>query len=299
MVRRSGLERILIGAGRAIQRSFAKSVFAQPPFAFTALAGKVGCMDIAVLISGVADAKWPLPRELSVASLQTHAAHYAALSPFDEAALELALALRDADPAVRITALVAADEALARRVAGWRPDTIHRLDLDAIPRWDSGATAAALSQAVRELAPAASLVLAGREFGDFDDGSVPAGLARGIDAPYIPLVLSLARGEHGWWALRQAAGGLERVELPTNALLSATNDPGNRLRHPLMKNVMMSKKIALPVWRAQAPVQPAALRLEGVHPATAPARRAACEWLEGSPEQKARALAKTLLEAVH
>jgi electron transfer flavoprotein beta subunit len=254
-------------------------------------------MDIAVLISGVADPKWPLPKDLSVASLQAHATQYAALSPFDEAALEIALALRDADPAVRITALVAADEGLTRRVAGWRPDAIHRLELDAVARFDTGAVASALARALHELAPAAALVLIGREFGDLDDGTVPASLSLAHDAPLIPLVLGVKRGDSGLAALRQAANGLERVQLPARAMLSASNDPGNRLRHPLMKNVMMAKKAVLPAWRAPALEGAGALRLQSVNPAETPVRSSACEWLEGSAQQKADALAKVLMEA--
>jgi electron transfer flavoprotein beta subunit len=254
-------------------------------------------MDIAVLISGVADPKWPLPKDLSVASLQAHATQYAALSPFDEAALEIALALRDADPAVRITALVAADEGLARRVAGWRPDTIHRLELDAGARFDTGAVARALAQALHELAPTATLVLIGREFGDLDDGTVPAALSLLHDAPFIPLALGVKRGDNGLVALRQAANGLERVQLPTRAMLSASNDPGNRLRHPLMKNVMMAKKAVLPAWRAPALESARALQLQSVNAAETPVRSSACEWLEGSARQKAQALAQVLLEA--
>lgn len=255
-------------------------------------------MDIAVLISGVADPKWPLPPELSVASLQTHASRYAALSPFDEAALELALALRDANPDIRITALVAADDALTRRVAGWRPDTVCRVDLEAVARWNGAAVAGALSQALRERAPGASLVLVGREFGDYDDGSVPAALALALDMPYVPLALNIRRRGAGFAALRQGAGGLERVQLPAPVLLGATNDPGNRLRHPLMKNVMLSKKAVFEVLQAASSATDGALRLDTVGPAQAPVRRVDCEWLEGSPAQKARALAQVLTAAV-
>jgi electron transfer flavoprotein beta subunit len=257
-------------------------------------------MNIAVLISGVADPKWPLPKAVSEQSLQAHASQYGALSPFDEAALQLALALRDADATVRIDALVAADEALTRRVAGWRPDAIHRLDLGSIPRWDGGAVSAALSQALLELAPAASLVLMGREFGDYDDGSVPAALALAGSLAHFPLVLGFERGERGLTAIRQAAAGLERVDLPERALLSVTNDTGNRLRHPLMKNVMMAKKAAIPTWRtaAAAPAAEPALQLQSIGLAAEPVRRSACEWLQGSPEQKARALAQLLLSEI-
>jgi electron transfer flavoprotein beta subunit len=255
-------------------------------------------MEVAVLVSGVADPKWPLPPVLSLAALQAHAMQHAALSPFDEAALELALALRDADPGVGITALVAGDETLTRRVAGWRPDAIHRLAFEAVPRWDGAAMRQALAQALRDLAPRASIVLAGREFGDFDDGSLPAGLAQAIGMPYIPLVLRWDPPGDPLWARRQSPGGLERVQLPVRVLLSATNDPANRLRHPLMKNVMQARKALLGLWRAPPPAAAGALRLESLGATEAPLRRADCEWLAGTAQDKAEALAQLLHAAV-
>lgn len=141
-------------------------------------------MEVVVLIRGVADPKWALPAELTPQALQAHASQHAALSPFDEAALELALKLRDCDPAVRVRTLVAGDEALARRVAGWRADAVHRIDLAGVPHWNAAAVANALSQAVGALAKDASLVLAGREFGDWDDGTVPSALAHAMRLPH-------------------------------------------------------------------------------------------------------------------
>jgi len=252
-------------------------------------------MEIAVLVSCVADPKWALPQELSLATLQSHVARHAALSPFDEAVLEVALKLRDADASVRITTLVAADEAMARRVAGWRPDAIHRLDLAAVPRWDAGAVSSALQQALQALAPEAGLVLLGREFGDFDDGCVPAVLSHALGMAQVAQALAVERRDDAAWALRQGSTGLERVKLPARALLSVTNDPGNRLRHPLMKNVMMAKKAAIPAW--QAPAGAATASFEGFHPVGGPERRGACEWLEGSAREKAQALARVLAEA--
>lgn len=254
-------------------------------------------MEIAVLTSGVADAKWPLPRELSLPALAAHAAHYTVLSPFDEAALEVALALRDADPAVRITSLVAGDEALARRVAGWRPDAVHRVDLAAIARWDSGDGARALAAALAACAPDADLVLVGREFGDFDDGSIPAAIACHAQLPLVALALGVSRAAEGLAVLRQGSDGLERVRVTRRALLSVTNDPGNRLRHPLMKNVMQSKKMAIPSWQPPLPAQASALRLEGIEAAASAAPTTACEWLQGSAADQARALADLLLAA--
>ncbi len=252
-------------------------------------------MQVAVLIGGVADPKWPLPPDLSLAALQAHSARYAILSPFDEAALELALKLRDADPAVQVVALVAGDEAFCRRIAGWRPDAIHRVDLAAVPAWDGCAVAAALAQAVQANAVGAAYVLVGREFSDWDDGTVAASLACALDAPQVAMALSIERGEGGAKAVRQGSGGLERVTLPPRAVLSVTNDPGNRLRHPLMKNVMLAKKAAIAHW--PAPAAAAAVAIERVEAAVAPARTGACEWLEGTAQDKANALARVLVAA--
>lgn len=253
------------------------------------------CMEVAVLVSGVADPKWPLPQELSLAALQSHAVKYATLSPFDEAALEIALKLRDRDPVVRVTALVAADEGLARKVAGWRPDAIHRLELAQAPRWDAGAVAQALAQALRSVAPDAGLVLIGREFGDFDDGSVAAALAQATGTAQVSLAMAVESRDGALWSLRQGSAGLERVKLPPRALLCATNDPGNRLRHPLMKNVMLAKKARIPETATAAADD--CVSLERVQPVAPPERSGACEWLEGTPQQKARELARLLAAA--
>jgi electron transfer flavoprotein beta subunit len=258
----------------------------------------IGLMEIAVLICGVADPKWPLPQDLSLASLQAHAAGHTALSPFDEAALELALKLRDHDPAARVVGLVAGDEAFARKVAGWRPDATHRIDLAETPLWDSAAVAAVLAQALQALVPQASLVLMGREFGDWDDGTIPAALAHAAHLPHVQLALALQPQGEAMHALRQGSAGLERARVPQRALLSVTNDPGNRLRHPLMKNVMLAKKAAVPAWRAPDAPATAALGFDGVAPVAAAVRQGTCEWITGTAQEQARALAQLLAAQV-
>jgi electron transfer flavoprotein beta subunit len=245
----------------------------------------------------VADPKWPLPQNLSLPALQAHAAQYGALSPFDEAALELALKLRDAEASTHVTVLVAADEALARKVAGWRPDAIYRIDLSAVPRWDGHAVAAALAEAVNASAPAASLVIIGREFGDLDEGTVPAVLSRALGSPFLPLALSLQRSGEQLSAVRQGSNGLERAALPAGRkVVSITNDPGNRLRHPLMKNVMLARKMPIPVCTSAAAGSEVAC--PSVETATAPVRTGACEWIDGTTRQKAQALARVLAAAM-
>jgi electron transfer flavoprotein beta subunit len=154
--------------------------------------------------------------------------------------------------------------------------------------------AAVLAQALQALAPQASLVLVGREFGDWDDGTVPAALAQVAGLPHVQLALALQRQSEAVQALRQGSAGLERVRVPQRALLSVSNDPGNRLRHPLMKNVMLAKKAVVPTWRAGHTLATAALAFDGVAPVAAPVRQGSCEWIAGTPREKARALAQLL-----
>ena len=251
-------------------------------------------MHVLVLLSGVADPKWPLPARPDAAALEAHATRYAVLSPFDEAALELALQLRDAEPATTIAALVAGPEALARKVAEWRLDRVQRLlPGDAAP-WDACAYAQSLAAAIGPLARDAGLVLTGREFGDWDDGSVPALLARALALPHFPLALGLDLADGLARVTRQRGVALERLRLAGPALLSVTNDARNRLRHPLLKNVMAARKLqidALPL-----PLAPATLQRTGLAPAAPPARAASCRMLDGSLEEQARALADMLRE---
>lgn len=249
-------------------------------------------MNVLVLISGVADPKWPLPPQPDGPLLQAHAARYALLSPFDEAALELALQLRDAQADTRISAVVSGPESLARKVAEWRLDQVQRLlPCDADPA-DARAFAAAVATTLAPLARDAQLVLTGREFGDWDDGSVPALVARNLRLPHFGLTLGLACIEGRLDVIRQRGALLERVHLDAPALLSVTNDVRNRLRHPLLKNVMVARK--MPIGTLALVHAPATLQRTGLTPGAPPSRSAHCRMLSGTVEEQARALVELL-----
>ena len=251
-------------------------------------------MKVLVLISGIADPKWPLPVPLDGAALQSHAQRYAVLSPFDEAALELALKLRDADPAVAIHAVVAGPEAIARQVAGWRLDSVRRLPESGLQAWDAVGMARSLAQALGSLAREADLILLGREFGDLDDGSLPPLLARALDLPHVALAFAVQGDGSALWVSRQRGGGMERLKLQGAAVLSITNDAGNRLRHPLLKNVMAARKLQFATLAAQP--QAGSVSLADLAPMEAAARQRSCQMLEGSAQEQARALAQMLHE---
>lgn len=259
-------------------------------------------MNILVLLAGVADPKWPLPISCDGDALAAHRAAHPLLSPFDEAALELALKWRDAVPDVRIDVLVGAASAqdpLLRHVAGFRLDAVAGLDLARHPAWDAAAVAGALAQWIGAQPQRPGLVLLGREFGDDDDGCLPGLLAERLGLPMLGQVLALEPAGDGAVALRQHGGGLERRRCALPLLAAVTNHTGNRLRHPLLKNVMNARRLSFAM--ATLPDVPvraddaARVVLAATAPAPVPGRARACRMLDGDVAAQADALAELLI----
>jgi electron transfer flavoprotein beta subunit len=192
----------------------------------------------------------------------------------------------------------AAQHTLVRHVAGYRLDRVEGLDLNEQPAWDAATLAQRLAAWIGTLDAAPDLVLVGREFGDDDDGVLPALLAEALRQPLVGQALALARTDTGWQVLRQHGAGLERLNGSGPAVIAVTNHAGNRLRHPLLKNVMAAKRLAFQM--ASLPAVPAgpALRLAGLAPTAVPRREKACRMLEGSPEAQAAQLARLLVDGV-
>lgn len=254
-------------------------------------------MNILVIVCGIADPKYPLPRDIDVPALASLRAAHVLPSPFDEAALELALKLRDADPAVHLTALVMATSAtdpLLRTVASLRPDLTFGIDLKGFPLWDGAGLARACASVVAQLDPSPTLVLIGREFGDCDDGTAPAVMAQALRMSYAQLVLSVAITEGHIHAVRQNGARQERVVLTPPALVSVTNDARNKLRHPLLKNVMAAKKM---IFNMMALSETASTNVDLTAVAAAPvrARASTCRMLSGDARAQADALIELLL----
>lgn len=254
-------------------------------------------MNILVLIAGMADPKWPLPVPMDITTLMAQRKAYPLLSPFDEAALELALKLRDADATVQITALVntsALDDALLRTVAALRVDAVRAVPACDTP-WDARACASALAQAAGALERAPDLVLIGREFGDFDDGSVPAAVAEQLGWAFVAQGLAVSAVE-GAWRVRRSQGAVQvSVDGPRPLVVSVSNEARNRLRHPLLKNVMTAKKMRFEWQALAAPTRSATLLLAAVTAAEAPVRAVQCRMLVGDVDQQAQALADLLV----
>ncbi len=246
-------------------------------------------MNIVVLIAGVLDPKWPVAPDHG--GLPVRQADRVIMSPFDEAALEVALKVRDAHPSTAVRAFVAGGvdgTRLARSVAAYNIADLSTVQL--CRTWDQSSVARELAQ----LCGGADLVLLGREFGDCDDGLVPPLLASQLGATFFARAQIVeTKGELRM--MRESGGFEEWLSLRGRVVASITNDRRNRLRKPLMKNVMLARQARI----GHAEVAAAAssgLEIEEVVELAGTRATTACAMIAGSPEEQARALAAILLE---
>jgi electron transfer flavoprotein beta subunit len=257
-------------------------------------------MKILVLLAGVADIRFPL-HSISLSSQATideQGSPRRVLSPFDEAALEVALKLRDACTTTQVDVLLldgANSENLMRSVAAFRPDSLQCLELKPFQLWDARQTAAQICGLIERDYGGHELVLVGREMGDLDEGSIAVLLARRLGR------LQFAMAQFGqWqgeqlWLMRERGTCEEWLRVDQPLLASVTNDRRNKLRHPLMKNVMQAKRMTFPHVAASAPMR-AGMTLSQLQAAPVIPRIGQCRLLSGDVEQQAKALACWLKE---
>ncbi|MDI3305812.1 MAG: hypothetical protein QJR07_01825 [Acetobacteraceae bacterium] len=257
-------------------------------------------MQVVVLLAGVVDPKWRLDG-LALrpgTTLVEETGLPRKLSPFDEAALETALKLRDADPAVTVTAVLPGgpeSDPLLRAVSAFRPHRAFRFHNEAMSLWDPREAVRLLGEAVAAATERPDLVLMGREFGDGDDGVLPPALAEAKGWRFCGLAhaVSLVDGEV---VLRRTRGPREEMlRLQPPVLASITNERGNRLRHPLMKNVMLAKREPVQVTVSSAAAATPALALRSIATVPPPQRGgSACRILAGPIEAQVEELAAYL-----
>lgn len=255
-------------------------------------------MNVVVLLAGVHDPRWPIAVGADADRLPC--GEHQVMSPFDEAALEIALRLRDADAAVRISAFVAggaAGQRIARAVAALN---VPEVSVVSLPRgWDQLATARGLAR----VCEGADLALIGREFGDCDDGLVPPLLAQLLGVAFFGRAQVIETGsdssgdsDRAIRLTRERETCIETLRLTGPAVVSVTNDRRTRLRKPLMKNVMLARQAVIGALEL-APGPAAALAVERVAPGAFERNGTACTMIAGTIDEQARELAQMLWEA--
>lgn len=246
-------------------------------------------MNITVVIAGVRDPKWPFD-----------SGYPRVLSPFDAAALELALQLKDARPTVEIAGLVfgrPGDESLVRAVTAVKVDRAIAIHDPAERQWNFTTMAQRIWRAIQRETPQADLLLLGRQFGDLDDSSVPACLAEHAQRPFVRFAHCLSFDAAGAGVIATRERGLSRdhIACPAGAIVSVTNDRANRLRYPLLKNVMMAKKSPV-TWGVEGAVDAGKVDVISLEPTIARPSQRSCVWIEGSAAERAVRLARLLAE---
>jgi electron transfer flavoprotein beta subunit len=174
-------------------------------------------------------------------------------SIFDENALEVALQVREAAGAGKITAIsIGPDSAtdVLRKALSMRADEAILIRQAEFSDLDTYGTARILAAAVRKLEPA-DLVLCGRESGDWYGGQVAAFLAAEFNYPYTALVAAVSRQGNEWHLRRQADDGWETIACSVPAVVSVTNDDHNLPRIPKVRDNMMAFRKTIPEWAAQ------------------------------------------------
>lgn len=250
-------------------------------------------MNILVLLAGVADNRYPLHEiRLDNGLISESAQSRRILSPFDEGALELALKLRDQQSDCRIEVLVLGgsnQDSLLRSVAAFKPDQLRCLQLQPCCPWDAALSSEQIVGLLERESMSPDLLLIGREFGDLDEGGLPVMLASRLGWPLFSLT-QYAEWQNGRLSLLRERGTSQQWHRPSGPLVATvTNDRRNKLRHPLMKNVMMAKKMSFDTIGAPGE-RPAAVQPDELLPAREVQRGGNCQMLEGDIKSQAAAL---------
>jgi electron transfer flavoprotein beta subunit len=220
------------------------------------------------------------------------------LSPFEEAALEIGFRFRDSDPTTRVSVTLIggseADERL-RYVMALKPDSTARLEPSDPAGWDPFALCRALRTHMVDVEPPPDLILMGPQFGDLDDGVVPAFLAETLGWQYFSSA-GQAREEKGAVVLVRDCGNAdEQVTIKTPLVATVTTHPATRLRLPLLKNIMAANRQSI-TKRTFAATEPEfGIFLESLETVKVSRRGAApCKVLQGNLAEQVAALVDAL-----
>lgn len=219
------------------------------------------------------------------------------MSPFDEQAVEAALRIREAQAQTKITVMSLGPESARNAIK-------HGLAMGAdegvliadalLEEADSFVTARALAAAIRKLGDV-DLVLAGRQSADRDAGIIGAGIGELLRFPVVTYAKDVSVRERAVRVERVLDDGTELVEAALPAVVTIANELGPP-RKPNLRETMRAARKPVATWKSAD----LALDAEALRPRTSrvrlytPAKQVQCEFLAGSVQEQAAALAKRL-----
>ena len=196
-------------------------------------------MDIAVLIKYVPDSTAKI--SISGGRVDESSVSKWSISPFDEYALEAALAMKESAGAnvTAITCGPARSEKALRDAAAVGADALVHVSVDDLTALDSTKIQSLLSAAIQKVG--ASVIFCGKQAADTNAGSTGPGVAEIIGAACVTGVTEISSDGDGFSAIRASSGGAERVSVGSPCVL-AFDKTASELRRPNVKGIMMAKK---------------------------------------------------------
>ncbi len=178
----------------------------------------------------------------------------AIINPFDLAAIEEALQLKDRYGA-RVTVLTMGPpqaEAALRKAIAYGADDVVLLTDRAFAGADTLATSFALAQAIRKLGEeeAVDLVMTGKQTIDGDTAQVGPGIAKRLDLQLLTYVseitdLDLSAGKIT--VQRRSEGGVQVIKTRLPALITML-ESSNTIRFASMPNMFRAERQVVPQW---------------------------------------------------
>lgn len=222
------------------------------------------------------------------------------MSPFDEQAVEAALRIRAMHPGTKLTVMSLGPEsarnAIKHGLAMGADEGVLICD-PALDEADGYVTVHALAAAIRKLGNC-DLVLTGRQSADRDAGIVGAGIGELLRLPVITYAKDMRVQDAALRVERVLDDGTEVVEAALPALVTVSNELGPP-RTPNLRETMRAARKPVAVWK----VSDLAVMGEGLHVRSTreglytPTKEGLCEFITGSVQEQAAALAQQLRAA--
>lgn len=218
------------------------------------------------------------------------------ISDYDERAVEAALKIKDSLDS-KITVLSLGRESaknVIRHCLAMGCDEGILLSSPSFDDSDSFATAFVLAEAIKKRGEF-DLILCGREEGEWGEGQVGSGIAELLGIPSVTMVANIEI-RNGKAVMERVVGdGREIVEVSFPALATVSSEIGEP-RYPSFRRIREASRKEIPIWNHQgiALPKPRNQMLSLFIPSHGETK---CEFIEGSPEEKASRLALVLREA--
>ena len=219
---------------------------------------------------------------------------------YDENAVEAALKIKEAVGGT-VTVLSAGSGFVMdviKKTLSMGSDELILVDDPSIIGLDAYGTAQVLSAAIKKAGDFV-LILCGRQASDYDQATVPLGVAEILDIPPVTMAMGLTVNDSSASVARVLGDGNETVEVPLPALVTVSNEIGQP-RYPNLRGIMAASKKQPTVWSlsdlgldenaVQAKVE--------IKEIFVPVTETECEYIDGDDdEEKGRNLALKLREA--